>query len=64
MVEGGAQVMESFLTEGYGDEMHLIRSPMEVGAQGVGVNLDLLGFALKEKRELGKDILEIYQRKA
>ncbi len=62
MVEGGAQVMESFLAAGYGDELHILRSPMKIGEQGLGVDLDLCGFTQVEKHSLGQDMLEIYAR--
>ena len=67
LVEGGAQVHESFLKSGFVDAFQLCHSPVVLGKQGVdGVRREQItqefGLKLQKTRVLGEDILEIYGR--
>lgn len=72
LVEGGARIHSAFLEAGLCDEFFLTRAPDEIGSHGVdalhGYDLSALEteFGLKKQktRILGKDLLEIYARKA
>lgn len=63
LVEGGAAVMQIFLTSDLWDRLYLYRSPMVVGAGGLDApefgHLDLIA-----REDIGEDVLEIYQPKA
>ncbi len=67
MVEGGARVARSFLEAGLVDELHLIRSNVMIGGQGVdalaGLTLEqaLQPFDLREEERLGSDVLRVYE---
>ena len=70
MVEGGARVASSFVSEGLVDEVWLLRGPQAVGADGVPA-LDALplsaltgspAFKLRASENVGKDTLTIYER--
>jgi diaminohydroxyphosphoribosylaminopyrimidine deaminase/5-amino-6-(5-phosphoribosylamino)uracil reductase len=67
LVEGGAKVSRSFLEARQVDEVHLFRSPNEIGPQGVdalaGLTLEkaLLPFVLREQEKLGADKLSAYE---
>jgi len=70
MVEGGARVASSFVSEGLVDEVWLLRGPQAVGADGVPA-LDALPLSaltgspalkLRASQSLGKDTLTIYER--
>jgi diaminohydroxyphosphoribosylaminopyrimidine deaminase/5-amino-6-(5-phosphoribosylamino)uracil reductase len=68
MVEGGARTARSFIEAGIVDEIHLFRSPREIGPQGVdalagiGVNEVLKAFQLAQEEVLGADSLTVYER--
>lgn len=67
LVEGGARTARGFLEAGVVDEIHLFRSPMEIGPQGVealaglDVNEVLKGFRLLGEEVLGLDRLTVYE---
>jgi diaminohydroxyphosphoribosylaminopyrimidine deaminase/5-amino-6-(5-phosphoribosylamino)uracil reductase len=67
MVEGGARVARSFLQARLVDELHIIRSTVVIGGQGVdalaGLTLDqaLQPFRLREEERLGSDVLRVYE---
>ncbi len=67
MVEGGARTARSFIEAGGVDEIHLFRSPREIGPQGVDalaglrVNEILKRFRLREEEVLGPDRLGVYE---
>ncbi len=65
LVEGGAKTHNSFLESGVVDEVHLLKSPLVLGAGGVRA-ADFSAYSalkLKETRVLGEDMLEIYRKK-
>lgn len=67
MVEGGAKTARSFIEAGIVDEIHLFRSPQEIGPQGVdalaGLRLDevVARFRLEQEEVLGPDRLTVYE---
>ena len=67
MVEGGARTARGFIEAGIVDEIHLFRSPREIGPQGVdalgGLRLDevLTRFRLEQEEVLGPDRLTVYE---
>ena len=67
LVEGGAEVADSFLTAGLVDRLLLYRAPTEFG-QGIaafrnpGPSGVPLGWHLADRRRLGSDTLEVYSR--
>ncbi len=67
LVEGGAKVARSFLEAGLADEIHIFRSPKDIGPQGVhalaGLPLEsaLLPFVLLEQETLGVDRLTVFE---
>ena len=64
LVEGGAKVHGSFLESGLVDEIQLIKSPINLGAQGVDA-ADFAAYSdyqLQKTRILGEDTLEIYSK--
>lgn len=70
MVEGGAQTARAFLSAGLVDRMMLYRAPQSVGGDGVALpelSADALASAaqwrLADSRPLGKDRLDVYERK-
>lgn len=65
MVEGGATLAAAFLREDKVDEIHLFRSAVVLGPQGVQ-GLDpaaLLPFVRCEEERLGADVLTVYERR-
>ena len=65
MVEGGAAIARSFLEAGLVDEIHLFRSPLVIGTEGVlGLpERALQPFAVREEETLGQDRLTVYERR-
>jgi len=63
LVEGGAQVAESFLAAGLVDRLLVYRAPASFG-EGVPAFRSGLpdGFRLADQRQLGSDVLEVYER--
>jgi diaminohydroxyphosphoribosylaminopyrimidine deaminase/5-amino-6-(5-phosphoribosylamino)uracil reductase len=67
MVEGGAEVAEAFLAAGLVDRLLLYRAPVEFG-EGIaafrapGPGGIPAGWRLVDRRRLGSDTLEVYQR--
>ncbi len=72
LVEGGAKTAASFLAAGLVDRLLLYRAPIIIGGglAGIGdIGLEKLGDAhgqwrRTDQRELGQDVLEIYERAA
>jgi len=68
MVESGPTVAASFVSAGLVDEVALLRSPKEIGVNGIdaleGMDLDALtdGMTVLGTEQLGADTLEIYER--
>ncbi|MBI2719511.1 MAG: bifunctional diaminohydroxyphosphoribosylaminopyrimidine deaminase/5-amino-6-(5-phosphoribosylamino)uracil reductase RibD [Rhizobiales bacterium] len=64
MVEGGAAIARAFLQAGLVDEIHLYRSPTELGPQGVeGLPEGALQtFMLQREERLGADTLTVYEK--
>jgi diaminohydroxyphosphoribosylaminopyrimidine deaminase/5-amino-6-(5-phosphoribosylamino)uracil reductase len=69
MVEAGQGVFSSFLATGLWDELHLYRAPLILGGDGrdafAPLGISRLSAALRPKllsrREIGDDLLEIYE---
>jgi diaminohydroxyphosphoribosylaminopyrimidine deaminase/5-amino-6-(5-phosphoribosylamino)uracil reductase len=63
LVEGGAQVAQAFLAADLVDRLLLYRAPVTFG-EGIAPLPDGVpgGFTLSDRRRLGSDILEVYQR--
>ena len=72
LVEGGATVATAFLEAGLVDQVYWFRAPITIGGDGLaGVgplsaeNLSqALGFRMGDRRQLGNDVLELYERPA
>jgi diaminohydroxyphosphoribosylaminopyrimidine deaminase/5-amino-6-(5-phosphoribosylamino)uracil reductase len=67
MVEGGAEVAEAFLAAGLVDRLMLYRAPMEFGAgiaafRSPGPDGVPVGWRRADRRRLGSDTLEVYER--
>ena len=70
LVEGGAQVMTSFLKSGLYDRLLNFRAPKIIGADGQNAVTDLEIQAMQdiyhlnrtETRTLGEDILEVFEK--
>lgn len=67
MIEGGATIAAAFLSAGLIDAIHLIRSDVIVGTDGIAAPLSLMinpaSFDLADQRKLGSDDLSLYWRK-
>lgn len=63
LVEGGAQVMQSFLASGLWDVLYLYRAPLLIGEGGLDAP-DFSGARLLKSLILGQDVLEIRQPRA
>jgi diaminohydroxyphosphoribosylaminopyrimidine deaminase/5-amino-6-(5-phosphoribosylamino)uracil reductase len=63
LVEGGAQTADAFLSAGLVDRLLLYRAPVEFG-DGIPAFDNGLpeGFRLADRRQLGSDTLEVYER--
>ena len=70
LIEGGATLMSSFISENLFDELYWFRAPSLIGADGLSavqnLNIALIDdqkkLFLKESMHLGNDQLEIYKR--
>ena len=63
LIEGGAETADAFLAAGLVDRLLLYRAPTTFG-DGIPAFRDGLpeGFQLTDRRQLGSDVLEVYQR--
>lgn len=72
LVEGGATLATSFLEAGLVDQVYWFRAPITIGADGLaGIGplsaeklSHALGFRMGDRRSLGNDVLELYDRPA
>ena len=67
LVEGGAKLIGSFLSEGAVDEFQILRSKAVFGGgvalfDKIGLEIFKRNYELKEKRELDCDLLEIFRK--
>lgn len=63
LVEGGAKLHHSFIESGVYDEVQVLKSPLELGDDGVlAAAFDFDSLQQIEKRDIGEDLLEVYRK--
>lgn len=61
LVEGGKFLLQQFISQGIYDEIHLIKSPLEIMDADIEAPVFFHNNASKETKRLGNDLLSIYR---